>query len=164
MRTSAAPPPPASRSPTWTEDAAARAARAFAAGGVYFLAIGVASWAFGRLRDTADQRHASGAWTTLIAAPALLLLLALVAAAAIRLFRVRDRAGDRLLVGSFGVTLLVAAEFVGGPLVRDWGLYETLTRLMPEPSGLFLGLLVGAVLTPLLEPLGRARRGSRASD
>ncbi|MFI4949488.1 MAG: hypothetical protein ACHP7A_00445 [Caulobacterales bacterium] len=129
-----------------------------AAGTAYSLAIGLASWSFDPLRRMVLQRGAPTAWTTLLAAAVLLFLLAVVAAAAIRLFRVRDRAGDRLLVGSFAVTLLLAAELIGGRLVHGWGLYETLTNVIPEPSSLFLALLVGAVLTPLLEPLGRARR------
>jgi len=62
-----------------------------------------------------------------------------------------------LLVGGVAVTLLVAAELVGGPLVRDWGLYETLSRVVPQPGAVFPAILIGAVLTPLLEPLGRAR-------
>ena len=158
MNATASPPRPASHNRSWMEVAVERAARALAAGVAYFLAIALASWTFGPLTERLIERGAPGFWTTLIEAPALLLLLAFAAAAAIRLFQVRDRAGDRLLVGSIGVTLMVGAELIGGPLVRGWGLYEALTRLMPEPSSLFLGLLVGAVLTPLLEPLGRPAR------
>jgi hypothetical protein len=156
MNPSASRPRPTSRNRSWKEEAGERAARALAAGSAYFLAIALASWSFDPLRELLIQRGAPAFWTTLFGALALLLLLAIAAAAAIRLFGVRDRVGDRLLVGSFGVTLLIAAEFIGGPLVRDWGLYETLTILMPEPSGLFLVLLVGAVFTPLLEPVGRS--------
>lgn len=163
MNPSASPPRPANRNRSWMEDATERAARALAAGGAYFLAIALASWSFGPLREIAIEHGASGFWATLFEASALLLLLAIAAAAAIRLLRVRDRTGDRLLVGSFGVTLLVGSELIGGPLVRSWGLYETLTSLMAEPRTLFLALLVGAVLTPLLEPLGRSTRPGPSS-
>jgi hypothetical protein len=160
MPPSASSPPPAPRSRTWTEEVTERATRALAAGGAYFLAIVFASWSFGPVREILAQRGASGFWPTLLEVALLLFLLALAAAAALRLFRVRDSAGDRLLVGGIAVTVLVAAELVGGPLVRDWGPYETLTGLMPEPSSLalFLALLVGAVLAPLIEPVGRANR------
>jgi len=157
MPPTASSPQPAPRSRTWTEEVTERATRALAAGGAYFLAIAFASWSFDPLREVLAQQGAAGFWPTLIEAATLLLLLALAAAAALRLFRVYDRAGDRLLVGGVAVTLLVAAELVGGPLVRDWGLYETLSRVAPQPGGVFPAILIGAVLTPLLEPLGRAR-------
>jgi hypothetical protein len=152
---SAAPSQQPRRNRTWMEEASERASRAAGAGSVYFLALAAAGWAIGPGREAVIRRGASGLWTTLVAAPALLLLLAVIAALAIRAFRVKDRAGDRLLVGSLGVTLLVAAELLGGPLVRSWGPYESLSSLLPEPSIVFLALLTGAVLTPLLEPLGR---------
>jgi hypothetical protein len=154
MNPSASSPRAATRNRTWTDEALQRAARALGAGGAYFLAIALASWSFDPLREILVRRGAPRLWATLLEAPAMLLLLAIAAAAAIRAFRVHDRVGDRLLVGGFGVTLLVAAELIGGPLVRSWGLYETLTLFMPEPSGLFLVLLIGAVFTPLVEPVG----------
>lgn len=157
MTTTISPPRPAARNRTWTEEAAERALRALGAGGVYALAIGLASWSFAPLLAFAVRQGLTRLWATVIEAPALLLLLALIAAALIRLFRVRDRAGDRLLVGAVGITLLVAAELVGGRFVRGWGLYETLVNFMAEPSRLFLTLLIGAVLVPLLEPIGRPK-------
>ena len=157
MQPPASSPQQAPRSRTWTEEVTDRATRALAAGGAYFLAIAFASWSFDPLREILAQRGASGFWPTLLEAAMLLFLLALAAAAALRLFRVRDSAGDRLLVGGVAVTVLVAAELVGGPLVRDWGLYETLSRVVPQAGGVFPAFLIGAVLAPLLEPLGRTR-------
>jgi peptidoglycan/LPS O-acetylase OafA/YrhL len=164
MPTSARSSQPLPRNRTWKQEAAQRAARALAAGGVYFLAIALASWSFDPLREIILQRGASPVWTLFAEVTALLVLLAVLAGAATRLFGVRDRAGDRLLVGGTAVTLLVAAELVGGRLVRGWGPYETLTSFAPEPTSLFLGLLVGAVLVPLVEPSGRPKRRSPEPD
>lgn len=156
----APPSPPMRRRRTWTSEATERAARALAAGGVYFLAIASASAAFGPLRTILIVRGAPDPWATILDAALPLVVLAVVPVVAIRLFRVRDRVGDRLMIGSVAVTLMMVAELGGESLVRGWGLYETLTGLMPEPSSLFVACLVAAVLTPLLEPLGRTGRGS----
>jgi hypothetical protein len=144
------------RTPTWVEETASRAARSFAAGVAYFLAIAAAGWLFGPVRAIVIRHGAPAYWTTLFEAFALALLLAAAAAAAIRTFRVRERAGDRLLVGSVGVTLLVAAEFIDGALVRGWGVYETLSDLTPQSGGVFIVVLLVLLVLPLIEPAGRA--------
>lgn len=145
------------RTPTWIEDAYSRAGRSLAAGTAYFVALMGAGWTLGRVGGIVARSGLDPWLAVLIAAVPLLLVVAFASAWAIRLCQVRDHAGDRLLVGSVAVTLAIAAEFVGGELTRGWGLYEMLANLTSWPGSVFIVLLIVALLTPLLEPLGRRK-------
>jgi len=148
-------PTPRARTPTWVEETYSRAGRSLAAGGAYFFALVLAGWTLGPIREFAVRRGLDPLIAVLIEAAPMLVVMVVASTWALRQFRVRDRAGDRLLVGSIAVTLVVASEFVGGELVRGWGFYETLANMTTWPGQVFVALLVVALLTPLLEPLGR---------
>jgi len=150
-------PASAARAPTWVEEAYSRAGRSLAAGTAYFLALFGAGWTLGPIREFVVRRGFDPLLAVLIEAAPMLLVMGLASAWALRQFRVRDRAGDRLLVGSVAVTLVIASEFAGGALVRGWGFYETLTNMTTWPGRVFVTLLIVALLTPLLEPLGRRK-------
>jgi hypothetical protein len=152
-------PPPAAlaRAPTWIEDTFSRAGRSLAAGGSYFVALAGAGWALGPIREFVVSKGFDPLLAVLIEAAPLLLVMALASAWAMRLFKVRDRAGDRLLVGSVAVTLVIASEFLGGALVRGWGIYETLANMCTRPGSVFVALLIAALLAPLIEPMSRER-------
>lgn len=143
------------RTPTWIEDTYSRAARSLAAGGSYFLALAGAGWLLGPIREFVVRRGLDQLLAVLIEAVPMLLVIALASAWALRQFQVRDRAGDRLLVGSIAVTLVIASEFAGGRLVRGWGFYETLANMSTRPGSVFVVLLLVALLAPVIEPLGR---------
>jgi hypothetical protein len=148
-------PAAAVRRPTWVEDTYSRAGRSLAAGGTYFAALAGAGWTLGPIREFAVRRGLDPLLAVLIEAAPMLLVMALASAWTMRRFGVRDRAGDRLLVGSVAVTLVMAAEFVGGELVRGWGPYETLANLTSRPGQVFVALLIVALLVPVVEPLRR---------
>lgn len=152
-------PQPAARThtPTWVEETFARAGRSLAAGGAYFAALAGAGWALGPIREFVVSKGLDPLLAVLIEAASILLVMALASAGAMRLFQVRDRTGDRLLVGSVAVTLVVASELVGGAMVRGWGLYETLADLTTQPSSVFAVLMIVALLIPVVEPLGRRK-------
>ena len=116
-----------------------------------------AGWAFGPIRALVVRQGLDPLLAVLIEAAPMVLVMVLASAWVVRRFQVRDRAGDRLLVGSVAGTLLIASEFVGGELVRGWGPYETLSNLTTQPGRVFAVLLLVALLTPLAEPLGRRK-------
>jgi hypothetical protein len=145
------------RTPTWIEDAYSRAARSLAAGGVYFFALVGAGWLLGPIREAGVRHGLDPLAAVLAAAVSMLLIMALASAWALRWLRVRDRAGDRLLVGSIAATLVIASELVGGELVRGWGFYETLATMTSRPGSAFVVLLLIALLAPMIEPLSRRK-------
>jgi hypothetical protein len=145
------------RTPTWVEDAYSRAARSLCAGGAYFVTLAGAGWALGPIREFIVRRGLDPLPAVLIEAVPMLLVMALASAWAMRRLGVRDRSGDRLVVGSVAVTLVIASEFIGGRLVRGWGPYETLANLTTRPGWVFVAMLIVALLIPLLEPLSRGK-------
>ena len=151
-------PPTTAPAVTWVEETYQRAGRSLAAGAVYFLAMVAAGWLFGPIREFATRRGFNPLAAVLIEAIPLLVIMGLSSGWAMRWLRVRDRAGDRMLVGSVAVTLVISSEFVGGAMVRGWGLYETLTNMTTAPGLVFCALLVAALLMPLVEPFGRKAR------
>ncbi len=153
MPQSQTPPTALARTPTWIEDTYSRAGRSLAAGGAYFVALASAGWALGPIREFVVRKGFDPLLAVLIEAAPMLLVMALASAWAMRLFKVRDRAGDRLLVGNIAVTLVIASEFVGGALVRGWGIYETLANMCTRPGSVVVALLIAAPLAPLIEPV-----------
>ena len=148
-------PTASTHTPTWIEDTYSRAGRSLAAGGAYFVALAGAGWTLGPIREFVVRKGLDPLLAVLIEAAPMLLVMALASAWAMRQFQVRDRAGDRLLVGSIAVTLVIASEFIGGTLVRGWGLYETFANMSTRPGSVFVALLLVALLAPLIEPLSR---------
>lgn len=76
-----------------------RAARSLAAGTFYFLAMAGARWVFGPVREFYVRSGLSPLLAVLIEAPAMVVVTVFASTAAIRWLGVRDRAGDRLLMG-----------------------------------------------------------------
>jgi hypothetical protein len=150
-------PPGPARALTWVEETYLRAGRSLAAGGTYFLALAGTGWLLGPIREFVVRKGLDPLAAVLIEAAVLLLVMALSSTWAMRRFQVRDRGGDRLLVGSVAVTLVIASELAGGALVKGWGLYETLANMSTQPGAVFVVLLIVALLTPLIEPLGRRK-------
>lgn len=134
---------------TWEQQTLQRARNALAAGALYFLALVLAGWVFGPIRGFYVHRGLDPLLAVLAEAPLMILVMVFASRAIVRMLRVRDRAEDRLVMGSFAVLLVLAAEFAGGALVRGWGFYETLANLTTRPGSVLLVLLAVALVVPV---------------
>jgi hypothetical protein len=149
--------PRAIRIPTWQEETLRRGRRSLEAGAAYFAVLATAGSILGLIREVSVEAGLDPMVGALAEASLLLLVMLLASAAMIRWFGVANRAGDRLMVGAVGMSLVMAAELAGGWLIRGWGFYETLVNLTTRPGQVFVALLIAIVLAPLLQPRsGRA--------
>jgi hypothetical protein len=143
---------------SWEEQALGRALHALAAGAVYFAAMGGVGWLIGPIREFYVRSGLDPVLAVLVEAPLMILVMVFASSWTIRLLRVREGAGDRLVMGAFAVLLILCSEFVGGALIRGWGFYETLANFTTRPGLIFVGLLAIAIVVPLLQPANRRAR------
>jgi hypothetical protein len=121
------------------------------AGCIYFLAMFVAGWTFGPIRETFVSMGVDPLTAVLFEAPAMLLVMYASSAWIVRSFHIRGRVADRLAMGAAAILLVFLAELLGGSAIRGWSMQEGLARFVTAPGRVFSIMLLIGLLMPTLQ-------------
>ena len=121
------------------------------AGSVYFLAMFLAGWTFGPIRESFVHMGVDPLTAVLFETPAMLLVMYASSAWIVRRFSVSDKVVDRLVMGVAAIVLMVVAELLGGSAVRGWSLREGLANFATAPGLVFAVALLIGLLMPALQ-------------
>jgi hypothetical protein len=142
-QTEAAPPPRAGREMN-------PQARTASASVVYFLAMLVAGWAFGPIRQFFVGSGADPLAAALAEAPAMALVMVYAAGWSVAAFSVPRSPTHRLVVGLTAVTLLLLANWAGEAFMQGRTFSDLIARFSTAPGMVFAATLLLGVILPLL--------------
>lgn len=125
--------------------------RSMRAGCVYFLAMFVARWTFGPIRETFVFMGVDPLTALLCEAPAVLLVMYASSAWTVRGFHVPDRIADRLAMGAVAILLAFVADLLGGLAAVGWNLQDGLATFAGASGRILAVTLLIGLLMPTLQ-------------